>query len=107
MGNMSGQPIQEYTALGTTGAITVAAVTGKVHYITDILGYADSSANSVVISNSAAVLYERRPIGSSVTGPFAVHFDTPLRCTGVGMTITATMSGIEASGAMTLLGYTL
>lgn len=107
MGNMSGQPIQEYVAAAATAAITIAAVTGKNHYITDILGLVDSSAGAVTITNSATVLYEYRPLGSSITGPFNVHFDTPLRTTGVGMTMTATMTGIEASGTLTVLGYTL
>lgn len=107
MSNMSGNPIQEYVAAATTAAITVAAVAKKNHYITNILGLVDSSAGSVTITNSGTVLYEYRPLGSSVTGPFNVHFEPPLRTTGAGMTITATINGIVASGTITLLGYTL
>jgi hypothetical protein len=92
----------------TAGTITQSAVTGQSIFITDIQGYIDTSAGSLLITNqtAGAVLLEHRPIGASQTGAFDFHFNTPLRSTGAGQTITAVIQ-CTASGSLTLTGYYL
>ena len=88
----------------TAATATVAGATGKIHYITDISGGAESGTANIIVKQGATIIWEDvSPAGAS----YDKTFQSPLVGTA-GNAVTITVVGLGAGKKKAnISGYTI
>ena len=99
-----GDPFNSTQSTATASTATVSAVSGKIHYITDISGGAENGTANIIVQKGATIIWQDiSPSGAS----YGKSFQVPLAGAASG-TVTVTVVG--TGGGLfkaNISGYTL